>query len=230
MMTEALRSLEAMLLRYRGELTEAIEELRSLRTSARATGNLQGLAEVNADLAEAYILEEIGEEQEIEATLQELLDLDERGMGTAVLARSLLSVRRARQGKPETARHLLAKARDQAAAQGELVVWEPYLSWAEAKLALAEGHWPEALAAFEATADMLGRANQRWYRARSLVDWAEAHLACGEPGDRERAEGLLREAKAEFEAMGAPLYVERVKERLEGVGGGSSGPSSKDTD
>jgi hypothetical protein len=36
------------------------------------------------------------------------------------------------------------------------------------------------------------------------------------------AEKLLREAEAEFEAMGAHGYVERVKERLEELGAGSS--------
>ena len=87
---------------------------------------------------------------------------------------------------------------------------------------MAEGHWPEALAAFEATVDTLGRTNLRWRRARTLIDWAGAHLARGESGDRERAEELLREAEAEFETMGAHGYVERVKGRLEELGAGSS--------
>jgi hypothetical protein len=140
-----------------------------------------------------------------------------------------LSVRRARQGEPGAARHLLAEAQEQAAERGGFLV-EPYLSWAEANLAMAEGRWPEALAAFETAVDTLVRTNLRWYRARTLVDWAEAHLARGESGDHERAGELLREAEAEFEAMGAPLYVDRVKGHLEKLGAGSSGPSSKDTD
>jgi tetratricopeptide (TPR) repeat protein len=216
-MTRYLRLLEAMLLRYRGELTEAIEGLRSLRTSARARGNLQGLAQVNEELASAYIWEEVGEEEELEAILQETLDLDKRGMGTAVPGLCLLSVQRARQGEPGAARHLLADAHERAAEQSELVRWEPYLSWAEANLALAEGHWPEALAAFETTVDTLSCRKLRWRRARTLVDWAEAHLARGESGDRERAGELLREAEAEFEAMGAPIYVKRVRDHLENL-------------
>jgi tetratricopeptide (TPR) repeat protein len=131
-------------------------------------------------------------------------------------------VQRARQGEPEAARHLLSEAQEQAAEQGNLVESEPHLSWAEANLAMAEGRWAEALAAFEATVDAQGRTKERWYRARTLVDWAEAHLARGESGDRERAEELLREAEAEFEAMGAHGYVERVKGRLRELGAGSS--------
>jgi tetratricopeptide (TPR) repeat protein len=217
-MEMGVRGLEFTLLRYRGELAAAIEGLRSLRTKARAAGDLQTRAGLNADLAVVYLSEEVGEEEEVEATLQELLDLDARGMGTAVLAQMLQSVQRARQGELVAARQLLTQAHEQAAERGELVLWEPYLSWAEAHQALAEGYWPEALAAFEATVDTMGHAKLRWYRARILVDWAEAHLARGESGDRERAGELLREAEAEFEAMDAPLYVQRVKERLEEQG------------
>jgi hypothetical protein len=219
MMAKALRWLEIMLLRYRGELAEAIEGLRSLQTSARASGNLQGLASVNGELASICILEEIGEEEKLEAILQELLDLDERGMGTAVLAQCLLSVRRARQGEPEVARYLLAAAHEKVAEQGEFVRWEPYLSLTEASLAQAEGHWPEALAAFEATAGTLDCRNLRWYRARVLIYWAGAHLARGEPRDRDRARALLQEARSEFEEMGAPFYVARAEEQLHALAG-----------
>jgi tetratricopeptide (TPR) repeat protein len=224
LVTMGLRRLEAMLLRYQGELTEAIEGLQSLRIEARAAGDLQTLAGLNAELAEAYILEEVGEEEELDAILQETLDLGEQGMGTTVPAQCLQSVRRARRGEPGAARHLLTKAHEQAAALGEIVPWEPHLSWAEAHLAMAEGHWPQALAAFQSTVDTLGHAKLRWYRARALIDWAEAHLARGESGDRDRAGELLREAEAEFKAMGAPIYAGQVKERLERMGAGSSVP------
>jgi predicted ATPase len=223
MTTMRLRGLEAILLRHQGELTQAMEGLRSLRTEARAAGDLQWLAALNADLAEAYISEEVGDQEEVEATLRELLDLGERGMGSAVLARSLLSVQRARQGQLGEARYLLTKAHEQAAGQVGSAE-ESWLSWAEANLAMVEGHWPEALASFEAAVETLDRANLRWDRAHTLIDWAEAHLARGESGDRQRAGELLREAEAEFEAMGAPLYVQRVKGRLGKLGAGSSVP------
>jgi predicted ATPase len=217
MLTGFLRLLEALLLRYRGELTEAIDRLRSLRVSGRASGNLQGLARVDAEFAMACVWEEIGEE-ELEAILQELLDLGEQGMGTTILAQCLLCVQRARQGKLEEAHHSLADAHEQPAEQGVFVRWEPILSWAEAELGVAEGRWPEALAAYETAVNVLSRRKHRWYRARTLVDWAEAHLARGESGDQERALELLREAEAEFEAMGAPAYAERVKRRLDDLG------------
>ena len=106
--------------------------------------------------------------------------------------------------------------------QGESVPWEPWLSWFGAHLAMVEGQWPQALASFEVTADTMGRRKWRWNRARTLLEWAEAHLARGEPGDCKRAGELLREAEAEFEAMGAPIYVERIRGQLRELEAGSS--------
>jgi tetratricopeptide (TPR) repeat protein len=219
-----LRGLEVMLLRYRGELAAAIEGLQALRTEAREAGDLQALASLNTQLPLIWTWEGFGEEEEVEAALQEALELGERGWPTAVIARCLLSIRHSHQGAVAEARRLLSEARERADEHGGCANWSHYLFWTEANLAMAEGHWPEALAACEATANDLGRRKQRWYRARILVDWAEAHLARGESGDRVRAQELLREAEAEFEAMGAHGYVERVKARVEQLGAGSAAP------
>jgi tetratricopeptide (TPR) repeat protein len=218
-----LRGLEVTLMRYQGELAGAIDSLQSLRREARADGDLRELRLLNLELAMACIWQEAGEEEELEAMLHETGDLTKWSMWPVVLARCLLSVQRARQGEAEAARQLLAKAREQGA-EHDSTMGESYLSWAEAHLAMAEGHWPEALAAFETAIDLLGRAKLRWYRARTLIDWAEAYLARGESGDHGRAGELLREAEAEFESMGAPIYVERIKGRLEELGAGSSVP------
>ena len=78
----------------------------------------------------------------------------------------------------------------------------------------AESPPQPSLAAFETADEALGRGTQRGYRARTLIDWAGAHLARGESGDRERAEELLREAEAEFEAMGAHSYSAMAQKRL----------------
>jgi serine/threonine protein kinase len=118
-------------------------------------------------------------------------------------------------------RALLFEARERADEHGGCARWSHYLFWTEANLAMAEGHWPEALAAFERAVDVLGQRQLRWQRTRTLVDWGEAYLARGEPGDRERAEELLREAEAEFGAMNGHGYVERVKARLEQLCAGS---------
>jgi tetratricopeptide (TPR) repeat protein len=206
---------EAKLLRYRGELEEAIERLRSLQMEARATGELQVLSGVDIELADAWM--ELGEETELEAALQEAIELGERGWWVEVPARCQLSVWRAWQGRAEAARDLLSEARERAVEYGGAAVYEQYLLWAEAHLAQAEGRWAEALGAFESAVDVLTRKGQRWYRARTLQEWAEAHLSRGKPGDRRRARELLREAEAEFEAMGAPIYTSQIRARLHQV-------------
>jgi hypothetical protein len=50
---------------------------------------------------------------------------------------------------------------------------------------------------------------------RFRLDWAEAHAARGEPGDRERAVELIREAHAAFEEMGIPGYAAVAQQRLD---------------
>jgi hypothetical protein len=212
-----------MFRRCQGELKEAIKGLRSLRTEARTAGDLQWLRFINLELSNVCIWEEVWEEEEVDAILQEILDLGEWGVRTLVPTLCLLSVQRARQEEPGAARHLLTQAHEQAAEQPS-ILGESHLSWAEAHLALAEGRWPEALVAFETAVDTLDRRNLRWDRARTLIEWAEAHLARGESGDRERAGELLREAEAEFEAMGVPFYADQVKTRLEALEAGLSPP------
>jgi hypothetical protein len=86
---------------------------------------------------------------------------------------------------------------------------------AEAHLAAAEKNWSAAWSAFADAADGWARMGVRWYRARTLQEWAEAHVARGEPGDLERARELLREAQAAFEEMGSSGCVAAVQQRLD---------------
>jgi hypothetical protein len=54
----------------------------------------------------------------------------------------------------------------------------------------------------------------RWEVAQASIDRADAYLSRGEPGDRERALALLKASARDFEQMGSPGYVDRVKEKL----------------
>ena len=60
----------------------------------------------------------------------------------------------------------------------------------------------------------------RWYRARTLREWAEVHLSRGEPEDVDRARQLFEAAKKEFEAMDMPYYAGQVRESLEQLNSG----------
>jgi len=129
-------------------------------------------------------------------------------------------VARLRQGQMEEARRLLAEARVKAGSDPGPFD-EENLSLAEARLGVAEARWPDALAAFEAAANLEARMGKRWYRAQTLREWGEAHLARrrspsgdNEPGDRERARELLQESLKLFEEMGVTKYAEEVRRRL----------------
>jgi tetratricopeptide (TPR) repeat protein len=210
------RFLEAFLLRYRGQVTQAIELLRSAQAERRAVGDLQILSFAGNQLADALF--EVGEPEEAKLALREAVSIGDQGIGYGGVApRCSLLVHHVRQGEMEEARRLLSEAREKAVELGSRAADLHMLSWAEAHLAVAQGRWREAMAAFEAAADGAARCGTRWLRARLLQEWAEAHLLRGALGDRERARELLREGKAEFEAMGVPIYAAQLAERLEQI-------------
>jgi len=127
--------------------------------------------------------------------------------------RALMAVVLARQGLVARARNLLDEAQvihaEQPRAFAALI-----LGWSEANVLAAEGRWEEAFEAFNETATKLVEVGIRTFHAGELRDWAEAHLARGEPGDAERAIELFSEALAEYEDMSATGWVERVQIRL----------------
>jgi 3-methyladenine DNA glycosylase/8-oxoguanine DNA glycosylase len=211
---------EALLLRFRGEPEQAAERLRSLQAEAREAGDLQQLAAIDQSLAEALM--ELSEEDKAKVVMQEAISLTDRGVYSygGVPARCIMSVICSHQGAIAEARSLVSEAREKAAGLGDSAWNAAWLLSAEAHLAAAESNWSAAWSAFADTADDRARMGMRWYRARTLQEWAEAHLSRGEPGDRERAGDLLSEAKAEFEAMGAPIYAEQARARLHKVDAG----------
>jgi tetratricopeptide (TPR) repeat protein len=209
----SLSSLEAELLRYRGQLTEAAGRLQALRAELTAAGDLQLLVDVAQTLADVRF--EMAEEREGEAAAHEAIRASQQFSGTSISPDSLLSAWYAGRGELEQARSLLSRARDQAG-KGPLPVDSGFwLSRAEAHLAAAEGRWPAALAAFERLAGLCRRVGARWYEARIAREWAEALVARGEAGDRQQAFSLLGKAAAEFDAIGAPFYAEQAEQRID---------------
>ena len=212
---------EAMLARYRGDLAEALRALESARDEARRGGAIETTTLVSNVLAEADL--EVGAVEAAVSVLQETLSLDEQHPieGRDVWTLCLLCAARVREGDLPDAHRLLDEARAKAGPQ-PTPISRARLALAEARLAAAEGKWPDALAAFELTAQLDAQMGRRWYRAQALREWAEALLTRrrspsgdNEPGDPERARELLLEAQAEFEAMKAPKYAAMVRERLQ---------------
>jgi tetratricopeptide (TPR) repeat protein len=219
--------LEASLWHCRGELERASEALYSIQEAFRKTGDLQGLISLNKDLAEIHM--EIGEFAPAETALREAIQVAESGIEPlAIPYHAALSQLLARQGRVDEARPLLELARHKKP-DSDLVIWEALaiyaaaaeLSAAEARAASAaadlmaeEECWGRAWQDYRWLAEYLEKLEMPWQRARTLREWAEAHLRRGSPQDVQQARLLLEEAGDIFAGLGVDYYARQVEERL----------------
>jgi hypothetical protein len=79
---------------------------------------------------------------------------------------------------------------------------------------LQESRFEDAAVAYKVAAEAAAQCGIRWYRAYTLMEWAEALIsgAGGQAGEQARA--LLEEARSEFEAMGVTVYAQEITTRL----------------
>jgi tetratricopeptide (TPR) repeat protein len=212
---------EIWLLGHRGEWAEAARLARALQADTRGR-NATFLGVAGYLLAwvvlESYLLGEgapAGEWQEAaEAAAEAIEVLDHLPFYLyRVETRTVLGALHICQGRLEEACRALVEAQEKAKVRPS--GWdEQSLLWLEARLATAQGRWPEALAAFETLAGIHERLGWRWRWARGLLDWAGACVARGEPGDAEQAVVLLCHSRAMFEDMGIPRLATLTGKRL----------------
>jgi tetratricopeptide (TPR) repeat protein len=221
---QAVLVTEGIYLLFQGEWAACAGRQRELQTAARERGDDPELAHAGSMLAlavgESNLLggdTSAGTLEEVEATLPETMAIWDRSLNVhgSIGDRFFLGLLRLAQGQPGEARRLLAEARQKAMEELALPEDEGLLHWLEGQVACAEGRWAEAMAAHEAAAELFARYGLRWHWARTRLDWAEAHAARGEPGDRERAVELLRESLVAFEEMGSPGYAAVAQQRLD---------------
>lgn len=216
----AVNTIKARLMWIRGEFEEGLRLGRSCQLEARRSGDLQRLSNIDNELAsgllDMYRWGMIDDLEEVETIMVELIEIGERGLGGRVWPYCRMSSLQARQGKCQEAHRWLNEAHEAARAQPS--IWnEISLNQAEAELANAEKRWPDALAAVEEIAAKFANMGTRWLLAQTLRDWAEIHIARGEPADLPRAQALFREARAMYEAMDAPRHTELVEERVQAI-------------
>jgi tetratricopeptide (TPR) repeat protein len=217
-----IRRLEAAVLLCQGERLQSASLLRVVQAEARRQNDLQAL--FNADLLlarallDAYSLPpEAGpcDWDELERILAEAMELG-RAVGDAdtnVWCHSYLIAVYVGEERLAEARVVLARARA-VAKDWPFPSVNAALLWAEARLATAERQWAKALVAFETLADTHAQGGMRWEQARTLFDWAAAHMARGKASDLGQARSLLEESYALFQEMGISRYAELVRERL----------------
>jgi serine phosphatase RsbU (regulator of sigma subunit) len=217
------RKIEALLMRYQGDIDEAARRLRTLQAEERQRGNLQNLIEVNCLLTEISLeAYELSKDKggyswdEAEKSINEAISISEGGIGDKDWPIYLLSIIHVQQGNYKDAHHL----QDQALENINRIstpINQGWLSLAQAKLATAEKNWDRALAAYDKSVGVFKKLRLRWLRARILAAWADMYAIRGEPADSERAQALLREALAAFDEMGVTFYAEIVKDKLQNL-------------
>jgi serine phosphatase RsbU (regulator of sigma subunit)/class 3 adenylate cyclase len=218
-----IRKIEALLLRYRGNLSEAAHQLNALQGEERQRGNLQNLIEVDCHLAEtvleSHILSgsaEVEAWDEAERMLLEARKISGGGIGRKIWPCCLLSMIQSYKGNIEAANILLDEAREAVSPQTSAID-QGWLLITEARLAAAGQNWAEMMAACESACMLFEDLSMRWWRARILMEWARAYTSRAEPEDYKRARALLREASSLFSEMGVDNYRSIVEESLQAL-------------
>jgi tetratricopeptide (TPR) repeat protein len=199
----------------KGQLERAVVARRDLLQKATESGSDFDLAGHGFFLG--LILVELANYDEASVALNETIIHADKARWLQVFPRSLLAIVYARQGLVERAREVLEQA--EAILSMRPRAWaELNLRWSQANVLAAEGRWDEAFRTFEDAAAKLSEGGFRPTHAAAMRDWAEAHLARGEPADAQRARELFGLALSEYKEMGATGYVERVQARLAELG------------
>jgi tetratricopeptide (TPR) repeat protein len=133
------------------------------------------------------------------------------GQRTALL--SLQAMILARKGEVALARGRLEEAY-KAAREEEALTGQFLLSLAEAGIAMAVGDGEQASSHFEKAVDIAEQCGMRWYRADTLMQWADALTGSGQASDKAKARELLEEAEREFGEMGVAIYQREAEKRL----------------
>jgi tetratricopeptide (TPR) repeat protein len=209
-----VRSVQGMLLRQAGQLDEALEHLRQLHQAAREAGEYNTVYTTAVYFADAAL--EIGKDSEEALGMLGQLHRGHQ-YGGPIWPLAQVARLHAARGDLAEAKTVLREAREKAG-EGSFGLSPVWLGLAEAELARAEWMTEQAAAAYQRCVEAAGRAGMRWHRAWVKRDWAEAliHAAKGEASAK--AQELLDESRAEFEAMGAPIYAGRIEARLNELG------------
>ncbi|MCL4267752.1 MAG: protein kinase [Anaerolineae bacterium] len=195
-----------------GDQQTAVDLLQKCQADFRQRGDLQQLAGLNNDLG--FILREMNRLDEAEATLVEAVEIGDRGLGTGPVApRAELAIVYAYQGRYEEAATLLHQT-EELSSGGDSFYEHGQLNQAKALIAVCEQRWQDAFLYFATAVQNTEAIGARWFQADLTRQWAEAHLARGEPADRQRARELLQQSEAAFAAMQNDYQLARVRALL----------------
>ena len=205
----------AALARFMGEREAAMVELARVHAAASQVNDSNVVWATSLFLAELAV--ELGQQLEAaEAALHRTL---EHTYFTDVWPLSYLVRVLARGGKLDLAQQRLKQASELMDLGGRLTD-RVFFAQAEAEVALAGSRFDAAAAAFARAAEVAGQTGMRWYRAYTLMQWAEALIAGSEGNADEHSRALLDEARSEFATLGVSVYAEEITARLTALAAG----------
>jgi tetratricopeptide (TPR) repeat protein len=120
------------------------------------------------------------------------------------------------QGRFEEGDYWLSKAQNLVS---ESLLFYERLALYQAKLEMARARkdWHQLMETFTSLQELIASGGDRWAVAINKLDWGDAYIARGKPGDRKQAEQLYRRSLAIFSEIGADGYVEVVESRLDSL-------------
>jgi class 3 adenylate cyclase/tetratricopeptide (TPR) repeat protein len=120
------------------------------------------------------------------------------------------------QGRFEQGEYWLSKAQN--LVSESLLFYERLaLYQAELEMARARKDWHQLMETFTSLQELIASGGDRWAVAINKLDWGDAYVARGKPGDRKQAEQLYRRSLAIFNEIGADGYLEVVESRLDSL-------------
>ena len=209
-----LRSADALLCYYRGELKSAADQFSILQHETRDAGEIQLLSAVDNYLGEIFL--ELNQLEKAEAALLEAIDIGDRGaVWGGVWPRFTLARMFTQEGSGGEIRRLLQEAELIEVEWGRRVYDTLNLRCLEVELALSEDRWEDAELILDSVLSRMEKSGFRVFRSQMMMHWADAHLVRGLPPARDQAREIYAQAQVEFKDMGADEYVSIIQEKLD---------------
>jgi serine phosphatase RsbU (regulator of sigma subunit)/tetratricopeptide (TPR) repeat protein len=209
--------IKAIITLWQGQWEEALELMRINSSAARESGDLQNL--LNTDLNMVMAMLEMSEFdlavdwREAEAALAEALELCDRGLGDRITPLCYFALLRLKQGKIAEAENYFSQT--STGTNTRSIIWiEILLNWTKAEIAAAKKNWPESNHLYEIAYKIVNRLEQRWFKGRIALGWAEMLISQGDLAGLERARDLLKDSSTAFMMMRGSGYLERIDKRV----------------
>jgi tetratricopeptide (TPR) repeat protein len=207
----SLQGMEAGLHWARGDFQQALKLWDRSVEEQQAANDLHNL---RTSLGiKLLILQILGEHEQARELSMEAIEIS-LAYGRGVIEYSYASTIASQQENVQQAREFLDNAFEILGDEQPTFWRKMNILRAEALLHAALEEWDESWEEFSENQDYLNRKRTRWHAGWFKLEWADGHLLRGEPQDHSRARELLEDARAEFEDMSAPGWVELIDGKL----------------